>query len=201
MTAAFLQKARFHKLLAALLCLGICCLPLCSCSSQKTEVDNLFSHAVKVTDSTIAPAQADFGQSVEEVLKAVGLSEEDRAVDYTEEAPTYAHTLKVPSLPGEVEESFDFDGDQLVMVSYTLILPKDETQSVAQTLHDQAAEVLPDELLRGEDQILNGGPTYWEDEANNVVCVLFPITSSEEEQAVLVEVWMGRETNGLLQPR
>ena len=201
MTTAFLQKSGFHKLLAALLCLGICCLSLWGCSSQEKEIENLFSHAVKVTDSTIAPAQADFGQSVGEVLKAAGLSEEDRAIDYTEEAPAYAHTLKVSGLPGTIEESFDFDGEQLVTVSYNLLFPKDETQAVAQTLHDQAAEVLPDGLLRGDNQILDGGPTCWEDEAGNVVCVLFPITSPEEKQAVLVQVWMGREANSLLQSR
>ena len=83
---------------------------------------------------------------------------------------------------------YSFQNDQLVSVEYAITVPESEFQTVLQTLAHQAAELLED-LLVGENQILEGKTTRWEDEQKNSLILSFPDTDTSEERVIFLGLY------------
>ena len=94
----------------------------------------------------------------------------------------------ISSLSDDIQEIFSFQNDQLVSVEYAITVPESEFQTVLQTLAHQAAELLED-LLVGENQILEGKTTRWEDEQKNSLILSFPDTDTSEERVIFLGLY------------
>ena len=122
---------------------------------------------------------------MEDVLQKTQLSEDDVDTTLGEAYPRIIHSISISSLSDDIQEIFSFQNDQLVSVEYAITVPESEFQTVLQTLAHQAAELLED-LLVGENQILEGKTTRWEDEQKNSQILSFPDTDTSEERVIFL---------------
>ena len=169
--------------------LGICCCFLAACSSQSSQNNsNIFLYAVDFSHSTLSPGNVKFDMSMEDVLQKTQLSEDDVDTTLGEAYPRIIHSISISSLSDDIQEIFSFQNDQLVSVEYAITVPESEFQTVLQTLAHQAAELLED-LLVGENQILEGKTTRWEDEQKNSLILSFPDTDTSEERVIFLGLY------------
>ena len=180
------RNIRFTSTVICRIFLGICCCFLAACSSQSSQNNsNIFLYAVDFSHSTLSPGNVKFDMSMEDVLQKTQLSEDDVDTTLGEAYPRIIHSISISSLSDDIQEIFSFQNDQLVSVEYAITVPESEFQTVLQTLAHQAAELLED-LLVGENQILEGKTTRWEDEQKNSLILSFPDTDTSEERVIFL---------------
>ena len=180
------RNIRFTSTVICRIFLGICCCFLAACSSQSSQNNsNIFLYAVDFSHSTLSPGNVKFDMSMENVLQKTQLSEDDVDTTLGEAYPRIIHSISISSLSDDIQEIFSFQNDQLVSVEYAITVPESEFQTVLQTLAHQAAELLED-LLVGENQILEGKTTRWEDEQKNSQILSFPDTDTSEERVIFL---------------
>lgn len=162
------------RIFPMILCL---CLFLSACTAQPAKEDNLFSYAIDSSNDLFAPKNVSFQMTVNEVLKATGLSED--TVDTEESYPRIIHDISIPGLSDEIREIFTFnkmnsEEDKLVGVGYAFSVLDEEFETVCQTLANQAEAVMPPELLTEEEShIQDGQGASWEDGEKNYVFLRF----------------------------
>ena len=66
-----------------------------------------------------------------------------------------------------------------------------EFEKAIQTLNTQAA-ALPADWLMGENHILEGKTTSWEDTQKNTVTLSFPETNTSGERVILLGLYMAK---------
>ena len=181
------------RLLPIVLCLGLL---LSACTAQPAKEDNLFSYAIDSSNDLFAPKSVSFQMTVDEVLKATGLSED--TVDTEESYPRIIHDISIPGLSDEIREVFHFDKlnsdeDKLVSVEYFFSVSEEEFETVCQTLADQAETVMPPELLmEGESHIQDGQGASWEDGEKNYVFLRFMDSAEIGVHVVILQLTMTR---------
>ena len=183
------RNIRFTSTVICRIFLGICCCFLAACSSQSSQNNsNIFLYAVDFSHSTLSPGNVKFDMSMEDVLQKTQLSEDDVDTTLGEAYPRIIHSISISSLSDDIQENFSFQNHQLVSVEYAITVPESEFQTVLQTLAHQAAELLED-LLVGENQILEGKTTRWEDEQKNSLILSFPDTDTSEERVIFLGLY------------
>ena len=176
-----------ERILPVILCLCLC---LSACSSQNS---NLFTYAIDISDGVFSPKNVEFNMTVDEVLRAMKLSEDD--VNREESYPRIIHTIAIPGLSDNIQEIFNFDKlnsdeDKLVSVEYFISVSEEDLEKTAQTLGKQADAVMPPEFLMNEENgIARGFKTSWEDEQKNYVFVSFTYS---ENPAITLQLTMTR---------
>ena len=188
-------KVYFTSTVIRRIFLGICCCFSCflaACSSQSSQDENnLISYAVDVNDSILSPGKVNFDMSMEEVLQTTQLSEDDVDTSLGEEYPRIIHSISISGLSDDIQEIFSFQEGKLVSVEYAIIVLESEFQKTLQTLDRQAAE-LPADLLLGENQILEGKTTRWEDAQKNNLILSFPEADTSKERVIFLGVYMAK---------
>lgn len=186
------------KLLSIFLFGVICCWPLWLIGCSSPSSDNIFNYAVDINDSIFSSARAGFGMSMEEVLEATQLSEDN--VDYRlgENEPMIIHQFELPGLSDDIMEIFSFSEDMLVSVDYIISIPQTDLEKTCQTLQEQASSVIPKELFRGvgsvEESILAHKNTVWEDTKQNTVSLVFPTNVYEDVLVISLMLDASKET-------
>ena len=174
------RNIRFTSTVICRIFLGICCCFLAACSSQSSQNNsNIFLYAVDFSHSTLSPGNVKFDMSMENVLQKTQLSEDDVDTTLGEAYPRIIHSISISSLSDDIQEIFSFQNDQLVSVEYAITVPESEFQTV---------ELLED-LLVGENQILEGKTTRWEDEQKNSLILSFPDTDTSEERVIFLGLY------------
>lgn len=186
---------RFSSIITRRLLLGICCclsIFLFACSSQSSKNDsNLFQYAVKSSDSTLSPKNVTFGMTMEEVQKAAKTSESNIDTTLGEDQPRIIKSISISGLSDDIQEIYSFQDDKLVSVEYTIKVSESEFEKALQTLNTQAA-ALPADWLMGENHILDGKTTSWEDTQKNTVTLSFPETNTSGERVILLGLYMAK---------
>lgn len=175
--------------------LWICCCLSCfliACSSQSSQNEsNIFLYAVDFSNSILSPRNVKFGMSMEEVLQTTQFPEDDVDTSLGEEYPRIIHSISISGLSDDIQEIFSFQEDKLVSAEYAIRVSESEFQTTLQTLAHQAIE-LPEDLLVGENQILEGKTTRWEDEQKNNLILSFPETDTSEERVIFLGMYMAK---------
>ncbi len=186
---------RFSSIITRRLLLGICCclsIFLFACSSQSPKNDsNIFQYAVKSSDSTLSPKNVTFNMAMEEVQKASKTSESNIDTTLGEDQPRIIKSISISGLSDDIQEIYSFQDDKLVSVEYMIKVSESEFEKAIQTLNTQAA-ALPADWLMGENHILEGKTTSWEDTQKNTVTLSFPETNTSGERVILLGLYMAK---------
>lgn len=159
---------------------------------ETAQAEDLFRFAVKTEGGELVPARAAFLLSMDEVLETLGLTEEN--IDYSlgEGKPRIIDNVSVEGVSDKIQETFSFEGGMLVSVQYAFQIGPDEIERICRLLNEQAEASMPRELLRGENEILKQGATYWDDEAQDMVMLSFADMGDSGLKAVVLQLSVSR---------
>ena len=129
--------------------------------------------------------------TMEEVQKAAKTSESNIDTTLGEDQPRIIKSISISGLSDDIQEIYSFQNDKLVSVEYMIKVSESEFEKALQTLNTQAA-ALPADWLMGENHILDGKTTSWEDTQKNTVTLSFPETNTSGERVILLGLYMAK---------
>lgn len=144
---------------------------------DKNNYTNFFEYAVTLEnkDWTYAPAQLEFGMTMEEVLQAEGLDETAILEDDSEVVFVRKTLGKVSENIGQVEFLKRFivaESYGLVGTEYQLLVAESDFEEVCGMLYEQAVSYMPEDEQVSVAGIKDGKGVLWRsyDEGNNLKC-------------------------------
>lgn len=170
-----------------------------SCGASDREegldVNNLLEYGVTITDGMFSPAQVTFYMTVDEVLKAKELDpstvSEDEILGWR-----IVNTVPVTNLSDEMTEVYNFSEGQLISVEYIIATDDDEQEEICNSLYEQAGERMPAPVTDNLEDIKNGQEmVLWLDEKQNSVILSFPKTNDDEPNAIILGVYVSKNSD------
>lgn len=169
---------------------------LCSCgenTSDSTETRNLFQYALEIEDGVFAPRQVDFFMSVEEVLQAAGLKDEDEAeaVYEGDGVKKILADVDIDGFPYDLKAMYvfyDSVDNLLTTVQYVFRVDEAEAADIYNLLYEQAAATMPEAFGNTIEGIKDGVDVSWEDKEKNYVRLLIDDYSSRDDNLVTIDL-------------
>lgn len=178
------------KRLMLLIVMLLTCVIFVSCKKQDSRTSvNIFEYIIDTEKGELLPKRVDYLMSVEEVLEAQQLTEDE--VIENSGHKRIVRTIKIGDFPYEVKEQIKFQEDKVIWgVEYWLLVEKKNIESVYEDLYKQAKEYMPapaEYYNNGNlKNILTGKSVHWEDKKGNGVTFSVTNIVEEEERSCII---------------
>lgn len=176
------MKKLFSLLLAVALLLS-----LAACTKQKEY--NIFTEFATVTEDSILPRHAEYGQSLTAVMQAKNQTEKDVTgtkdryiiTEYTAEHIPYKITERLSF----VSDSHEENKNQLYRVEYVIEVKEAHEEAFA-AFYEQAKAALPapDAHLNSLEDMKSGGSVVWTDKEGNTLS--FSTSDAQDGMKVVI---------------